>query len=341
MDARLNYDSLEQHLWDADEEVRLGAVRRILAAPLFEESQVARFLKILRDKLNDPSIAVRYYTKKAFSRLKRMVRNRDMGIVLPDEVEQVMSREPAPAPTYVYGSREYWLFELGSVDYKIRIKAIMELSKEPTEEAYRRLSELCKKETHDHVLATLVKYMAYFRKADVFFYIKDFLNHPDSRVRANTIEGFQLLGDPRAVPLIQPFLRDPDNRIRANAAKFLVMFNPEEVLKNIREMLSSGNEWMKDSALYLLTKVEVPQVETLLLEALRDRSDEIVEKAVLGLGYNGTTPLAQEALTRIQSGSDPAGPGAREFSDKVKNAAAGALELLKRRLESRRTARTQ
>jgi HEAT repeat protein len=339
LEGRVNYDALEQDLHDSDESARLGAVRRIVAVPLFEEGQVVRFLKALKDTLNDPSIAVRYYAKKAFARLKRMVRNRDLGIILPEDLENALGKDPPPAPTFVYGSRDYWLYELNSPDYKLRIKAAIELSKEPDEESYRRLCELAKKETHDHVLATLAKYLCFYRRSDVFFQVKDFLHHPDARVRANSIEGFQILGDPRAVPLIKPFLKDPDNRIRANAAKFLVMFHPEEVLRNIKEMLASSSEWMKDSALFLLTKVEVPGVEVLLLEALKDTSDEVLEKAVLGLGTNGTTQLAQEALTRIQANQDPSGSGERPFSDRVKAAATGALELFKRRLESRRAAR--
>ncbi|MBI3892626.1 MAG: HEAT repeat domain-containing protein [Candidatus Wallbacteria bacterium] len=341
LEGRLNYDTLEQELNGADEQIRLGAVRRVLTVPMFEENQVPRFLKVLRGTLNDPSVAVRYYAKKAFARLKRMVRRSDLGISMPEEDATPGDGEAVEAPTYVYGSREYWLYELGSPDYKFRIKGIMELSKDPSEDSYRRLLEMRQHETHDHVLATLVKYISYFRRPDTFFAIKDFLDHPDSRVRANTIEGFQILGDARAVPSVLPFLKDHDNRIRANAAKFLVMFHPEKVLENIREMLDSGSEWMKDSALYLLTKVEVPQVESLLLDALKDRSEEIVEKAVLGLGYNGSTPLAVDALTKIEAGSNPIGAEPRQFSDKLKNAAAGALELLKRRLEARQSARTQ
>jgi HEAT repeat protein len=337
----LNYDTLEQELSGPDEQVRLGAVRKVLTAPMFEENLVPRFLKVLSGRLNDPSVKVRYYAKKAFARLKRMVRRTDLGIIMPDDVEQATGEAPVEAPTYVYGSREYWLYELGSIDYKLRIKAIMELSKDPSDEAYRRLLEMRQHETHDHVLATLVKYICYFRRQDTFFAIKDFLDHPDARVRANTIEGFQILGDARAVPAVTPFLRDHDNRIRANAAKLLVMFHPDKVLEIIREMLHSGNEWMKDSALYLLTKVEVPEVESLLIDALGDRSEEIVEKAVLGLGYNGQSDRAQDALSRIQSGAFTAGAEERAFSDKLRNAAAGALELLKRRLEARHTTRPQ
>ncbi len=337
MEDRLDYDVLEQRLHGGDEDTRLEAVRQILTVPIFDGSQVPRFLKILKEHLNDKSVAVRYYGKKAFARLKKMTQIRDIGIILPHEFEEAISDEPAEAPTYVYGSREYWYYELNSIDYKIRIKAIIELTKEPDDQAYQRLAAHADSEKHDHVLATLAKYLAYFKRSDAFFKIKAFLEHSDSRVRANAIEGFQILGDPRAVPLVMPYLADRDNRIRANAARLLVMFHPEEVVKSIREMLASSDEWTRDSALYLLSKVEIPQVESLLLEALRDSSEEIVEKAVLGLGYNGSTPLAEEALTRIQEGTDPDGTGNRAFSEKVRHAAAGALELLKRRMDSRRS----
>ena len=97
-------------------------------------------------------------------------------------------------------------------------------------------------------------------------------------------------------------------------------------------LLESGNEWTRDSALYLLTKVEVPNVEGLLLSALTDKSEEIVEKVALGLGFNGSTPAAREALENLAAGKDPIAAQARSFSDKLRSTASGALDLFRRRL---------
>lgn len=49
--------------------------------------------------------------------------------------------------------------------------------------------------------------------------IAPFLEHPDSRVRANAIEALEFIGSVKIYPFILTRLKDSDNRVRANASR--------------------------------------------------------------------------------------------------------------------------
>ena len=313
------YDHLEKELTATDEVVRLNAVKKIITLPEFAENQVVRFVKALTAPLKDRSVEVRYYAKKAYSRLKSMIKGNARGLILPDSVDMPFD-SMVPTPTFVYGSRDFWTYEITSVDFKLRVKAIMECAKFGSEAAYQRIQKLAETETDEQVLATIAKYLPFFKRPGIFERVVEYLKHPDERVRANTIEGLEILNDPRAIPLVMPFLSDQDNRVKGNAVKYLVKSHPDEVRKALGEMLSSTHVWMRDSAVFLAGKIDLTISEDLLLRALKDDASEIVRKAIAALEAQArTTKVADalEELTHFTSEKD-LGTAARTAADAVR-----------------------
>lgn len=304
----MDYDLLQKDLTAPDEATRLKAIKQIITVPEFAEGQVVRFVKALHAPLADSSVAVRYYAKKAFARLKRMVKGQDRSLILPSLLDVELPHAAPKGETYVYGSRDYWLYELGSIDYKIRVKAVMEVCRHGTEIAFRKVSDLLAVDTHEHVLATIVKYLPLLKAKGegIFEKVSPYLKHPDWRVRANTVEGLEILGDPRAIPLVMPFLSDQDNRVKGNAVKYLVKSHPKEVHKALEEMLSSPHEWMRDSAVFLAGKIDLSISEDLLLAALKDPSADVVRKAVAALEVQAQSQVVLNALEALLSSPDEA-----------------------------------
>lgn len=304
MAAGENYDHLEKALAAKEDATRLAAVKKIITLPEFAETEVVRFVKALNGPLKDSSVEIRYYAKKAYSRLKRMVKGADRHIIIPGLLDPGVAASAAPSPTFVYGSKDYWLYELTSIDYKLRVKAIMECAKFCSEAAFQKILKLSETETHEHVLATIAKYLPYFKKPGIFERVVEYLKHPDWRVRANTIEGLEVLNDPRAIPLVLPFLSDQDNRVKGNAVKYLVKTHPDSVRKELSGMLSSPHEWMRDSAVFLAGKIDSSISEDLLLRALKDPSHEIVRKAIQALELHARSPKIADALEDVAKNGD-------------------------------------
>ena len=312
------YDHLEKDLTATDEATRLDAVKKIITLPEFAEGEVVRFVRALNGPLKDASVAVRYYAKKAYSRLKRMVKGNERNIMIPGLLDIDLA-SAAPAPTFVYGSRDYWLYEITSIDYKLRVKAIMECSKWGAEPAFQKILKLAETETHEHVLATIAKYLPFFKRAGIFERVVEYLKHPDWRVRANTIEGLEILNDPRAIPLVMPFLSDQDNRVKGNAVKYLVKSHPDEVKRALSDMLGSPHVWMRDSAVFLAGKIDLVISEDLLLRALRDDAHEIARKAIGALEAQAHSPRVAVALEELAtSGHADLADAARTAAEAVR-----------------------
>ena len=299
-----DFDRLEADLSHADEHIRLQAVQKIILYPSFEKKEIPRFLKVLLSNLKDNSTAVRYYAKKAFARLKESLGSSELAIIMPSLLEEGADLSWEKQPTFVYGTKEYWLYELSSIDFKIRVKAIIELSQTPSPAVAERLFEMLGEERHEHVIATLVKYMARFNDPRYFETVLPYLRHPDNRVRANTIEGLEIANDSRSAVHLIPLLSDPDNRVRANAAKFLMNSHPDDVVRTIEEMLGSEHEWMRDSAIFLIEKAKPGNSEELLLQLVADGQPEIRRKTSLALGQLGKSAATTEALEALQADGD-------------------------------------
>jgi HEAT repeat protein len=83
------------------------------------------------------------------------------------------------------------------------------------------------------------------------------LNDADKRVRANTIEALESMGNKRMVPILLRFRLDPSNRIRGNVLKALYNLGFTEIEQDLLEMLRSNSNFMKASALWVISQVKL------------------------------------------------------------------------------------
>ena len=294
-----DFNQLEQDLSCEKEQVRLDAVQKIMLYPDFKKSEIPRFLKVLTVNLQDPSTAVRYYAKKAFARLKNELGHSELALIMPSLLEDGADLSWETQPTFVYGTKAYWLYELSSIDFKIRVKAIIELSKTPDDSTADRLFELLGEECHEHVVATLVKYLACFNDERYLHSVIPYLSHPDNRVRANTVEGIEMAHVKDGAIHIIPLLQDEDNRVRANAAKYLINSHSEDVEATILDMIHSEFEWMRDSAIFVIDTVKPKGSLQMLATLAEDEVSEIAVKATESISRLNRTTEVNEYLTKL------------------------------------------
>lgn len=82
------------------------------------------------------------------------------------------------------------------------------------------------------------------------------LHDEDKRIQANALEVLSMFKDKSLLGAVKPFITSPNARIRANALLALSRFNSEveTYRQGITEMLTSNNETLMASALYVIGK---------------------------------------------------------------------------------------
>lgn len=316
LDHRASLDTLAR----GDEAAKLAVLKTLseVAPEDFEKSQLPAFFKALQARIQDGSKEVQYNARKALDRLKGFTGLGDLALVLTEFLDEADRDAEPERPELVYGTIPYWLHELTSKDFRVRVKAVMELARTGQRRIFDTLCENQAGETHEWVRATYAKYLGHFKYPETYGRVAGYLKDPDPRVRANCLEGLELLADPQSVPAVQPLLEDPDNRVRANAAKVLVKFDLASVQKALDSMLASPEEWMRDSATYILARIEFPGIEAYLDRALADPNPVIASKAARALARKGDP---EEARARLRSAD-----GSRD--ERLAKAIAEALQQL-------------
>jgi HEAT repeat protein len=87
--------------------------------------------------------------------------------------------------------------------------------------------------------------------------ILSLLTDSDKRVRANTIEALESLGNKRMVPILLRFRHDQNNRIRGNVLKALFTLGFTEIESDLKEMIESTDNFMKASALWVISRIKI------------------------------------------------------------------------------------
>ncbi len=290
----MDFDGLERRLrGDEGDEGVIDALKSILVCEEFDRKTAPRFMKLALSLTKSEEPSIRYYAKKVFAKLRYIVNPSDLPIILPETFDEldVDENEWMRSPTFVYGTRQYWMHELDNADFKIRVKAIMELCSMKAEEARERLFSMLEEEKEEFVLATLVKYLAHYGDERYAASVMPFLRHSDPRVRANAVEGLEVAKAKDAVPYVAELIRDPDNRVKANALRFISSFEPRKVEEELWRMIESSEVWMLDSALYLIGKLKPPSA----MEMLR---------RIAECGEEEPAAEARALMERIRAGAD-------------------------------------
>jgi|GEM_PF-1204864 len=257
-------ENLLFNLESAVDETRMQA---ILQAPRFPEPRVIAALNGIA--ANDENVELRYHARRAVHVIKEKLAQ-DVG-------------KGSPGSQGAQGvTPETILMGLASPDPQVRVKAIAALAVSDIPNREKHLTELVAREKDPIVRAAVASNAASLGKAGVGLLIT-LVSDSDPRVKANSIEGIEQVGDPESYPHIVPYLADVDNRVRVNAAQALNRFGKTRLIGCLAKMIDSENVAYRDSAVYALGMAKMAEAVPLLERTLKDVSESVRVKAVRAL----------------------------------------------------------
>ncbi|PKK92207.1 MAG: hypothetical protein CVV64_02000 [Candidatus Wallbacteria bacterium HGW-Wallbacteria-1] len=251
-------ENLLNQLKQGNEDERQAAAKELAAFPHEDTYQA------LLEATMDPDLSVRYFAKKSMRQVRKSLDNggeEEKTDFTDEELEAMLS----------------------STDFQIRVKSSTIIGDTLNKKLLRPALELLKKERNEYVIATIVKSVGRFGDSRAIPILKPFLAHYDARVRANTVEAMGYIQVPEVYSLVEDLLSDEDNRVRANVAKLLWKKDKLRVLEKIREMLKSGEEWMRDSAVYALGEIGTVESRDILLKILQEETgegSEVIQRSI-------------------------------------------------------------
>jgi len=97
---------------------------------------------------------------------------------------------------------------------------------------------------------------------------------------------------------------DDVEELKIAALEALIMAPPERALPLVRKVLEGDNsDEMKESALFILSQIDLPEAQTLLLETARQSDGDLMEEAIRMIGIGGD-PAAMAGLTELYNSGD-------------------------------------
>ena len=258
-------DRLLPVLQDPDPEARIKGVVEILK--LKDPDSLA----ILQDMIDlDASVKVRYFAKKALDSLRSSL--------------NIQGAEALATAEYLKSLNTAEVVELLASDKMSERKLGMMITREfKLSGLVPNLFLLLQQEADPTMRAGVVRIVGELADEFAIPELARYLDDPNFRVRANTIEALELIGHFTIYPYILKKLQEEkeDNRIRANAAKVLKNTGGAKVLPILRQMITSDQPWQQDSAIYALRFMAYnDNVRELLNIAAKSPDPAVCEKAV-------------------------------------------------------------
>ena len=180
-----------------------------------------------------------------------------------------------PISVAVHEKTELDLFvldkHLTSEDFHVRLDAVAACGELDYKAALPKLLELLEKEEHPWVISKLTKVLGPIGGARVIEKLLPFLEHQDDRIRANTVEGLDLVDSEDKYPHLMRMLDDKSNRVRANALKALRSLGGAKFIELIRKMINSGKVETRKSVLFVLQSMRNTFARDSLVTLLNDR----------------------------------------------------------------------
>lgn len=178
----------------------------------------------------------------------------------------------------------------------LRLHALQNAERFSAADSIQILERLVRWETDALVVATLVKAVTRVGGAAQAHLILRFLEHADSRVRANTLEALADADElVDAAPLCKARLvEDESPRVRTLAASYLFRKSPQQAVEYFRRVVLGADAGARESALLILTTVRDERVLQVFREALRDPRRDVYQRAyqVLDAVSHGWEPAA-------------------------------------------------
>ncbi|MCK5686783.1 HEAT repeat domain-containing protein, partial [bacterium] len=165
------------------------------------------------------------------------------------------------------------LLESGTRDEKIKSSRI--LGSLGSKAILSFLTELMDKEKDEYVVASLAKTIGQVGGEDAISSLANIIKHPDSRVRANVIEGFGYIDSDKICKFMEIALYDSDNRVQANAINVLWERDQKKAIDRINKMIFSSEPWVRRSAIYVLGQIQNEESIKLLRELLNDQDIDV------------------------------------------------------------------
>jgi len=130
--------------------------------------------------------------------------------------------------------------------------------------------------------------------------IEPFLFDPDPRVKANTAEAMDDLGADRIVDKLLPFLEDTNHRLKSTIAKILWKYGGTRVIGILKQMYQEAEDkWQRAAAIFALGEIGGYHVIDIVLDALNDKTVEVLRNAIKALGKIGDITYSHKIIPFI------------------------------------------
>lgn len=257
------------------EETRLKALNECI------KLSDVKVLPALRDLVvNDESVQVRYYAKKALHFIKSRV-----NVTEKSEGDQKESIE----------DEFVRIFSLDDDDTKINL--VQRAVKLNQKKCVPLIEKFLMEQENPFVKSKLIIALGILGGKNQIETLKTYLNDNDYRIKANTIEALGYIGDRSVYPIILSALSDTDNRVRANAIKIINKFGKSKVSELLNEMITSDEIPMVMSAIEVINQIKRLEALPLLKKAFEKNNPTICSRIIEVLeNFSKTIPEAADLL---------------------------------------------
>lgn len=127
--------------------------------------------------------------------------------------------------------------------------------------------------------------------------IQPYLSDEDPRVRSDTAEALEALGDPDLEAKLLPMIEDTNHRVKTTVCKLLWKYGAFRVIGILKKMITQEpNKWHRASAAFALGDIGGFQVLDLLYLALKDKEPEVLRNAIKSLAKCGELSSVPEII---------------------------------------------
>ncbi|PLX19574.1 MAG: hypothetical protein C0601_01590 [Candidatus Muiribacterium halophilum] len=169
---------------------------------------------------------------------------------------------------------------LGGDDPDMKIEVLKKLQENQTKEHNELILNTLKHEEDPFVIATLISTYGRIGDSTQAPVFRKYLEDPDPRIRANTVECLINLKNPKLYRDVMMMIEDPDPRVKANVATLLSNEGKYRMLEIIKAMVYSGKENQLRSAAFVLDKLKKDESAAKLLSIAQMKLKKIERDSV-------------------------------------------------------------
>lgn len=167
---------------------------------------------------------------------------------------------------------------------ELRIRVVRKAVEIDFEAVLPLLHERLDVEADRHVATTLIKSIGLLGRDGERDFVAPFLEHKNSRIRANALEGLSRCKPGFLHPHARRLLQDPHHRVRLNAALILEEAEPGLLRLEIDELMGWDEPLARAGALWAASRLSMDDALMVRLAALDDADPAVRIRALEGLG---------------------------------------------------------